>query len=348
MEGPRAPVVATLGPSSAAQARVLSRDMELTGGPVVTLTVNPALDVALTVEAMVPEHKMRAVASRRDPGGGGVNVSRVLKRLGVASEALVVAGGPIGDEVVALVEAEGVVVSRLDNPHMTRESVAVLDASRGTQYRIVVDGPAVADTGALFDAVVAAARGASVLVVSGNLSPATPPRLYRDLLAAVAADSAGTTTVVDCAGAALAETVRSGATIVKPSRRELASLVDWTPATSGEVVVAARQVLERGDVAALVVSLGARGAVLVERDGPSTWFAPPVVEVVSTVGSGDTMVAALVAALLDGSDFVEAVRRGVAAGTAACLTDGTDLCHVADVQRLLPLVQVEEDTGRVL
>jgi 6-phosphofructokinase 2 len=320
--------------------------MEVTDGRAVTLTVNPALDVAVTVEAMVPEHKMYAVASRRDPGGGGVNVSRALRRLGVASEALIVAGGPIGDELVGLVEAEGVAVSRIDNPHMTRESIAVRDASRGTQYRIIVDGPAVDDTGTLRDVVVAAARGASVLVVSGNLSPATPPRLYRDLIAAVAADSPRTTTVVDCAGRALDEVVRSGATIVKPSRRELASLVDWTPATSGELVVAARQVLGRGAVEVLVVSLGALGAVLVERDGPATWFAPPDVDVVSTVGSGDTMVAALVAALLDGSDLVAAVRHGVAAGTAACLTDGTELCRVADVQRLLPLVQVETDTGR--
>ncbi|MEQ8719385.1 MAG: hexose kinase [Acidimicrobiales bacterium] len=321
--------------------------MEVTGVRVVTLTVNPALDVAVTVEAMVPEHKMHAVASRRDPGGGGVNVSRALRRLGVASEALIVAGGPIGDELVALVEAEGVAVSRIANPHMTRESIAVRDASRGTQYRVVVDGPPVADVDALLDAVVTAARGASVLVVSGNLSPTTPPRLYRDLLAAVDADSPGMTTVVDCAGQALAEAVRSAATIVKPSRRELASLVDWTPATSGELVVAAREVLGRGAVEALAVSLGARGAVLVERDGPATWFAPPAVDVVSTVGSGDTMVAALVAALLDGSDLVDAVRRGVAAGTAACLTDGTDLCHVADVERLLPLVRMETDTGRI-
>lgn len=321
--------------------------MEVTGGPVVTLTVNPALDVAVTVEAMVPEHKMHAVASRRDPGGGGVNVSRALRRLGVASEALIVAGGPIGDELVALVEAEGVTVSRIANPHMTRESFAVRDASRGAQYRVVVDGPPVADADALLDAVVAAARGASVLVVSGNLSPTTPPALYRDLLAAVDADSPRTTTVVDCAGPALAEVVRSGATIVKPSRRELASLVDWTPATPGELVVAAREVLGRGAIESLVVSLGARGAVLVERDSPATWFAPPAVDVVSTVGSGDTMVAALVATLLEGSDLVDAVRRGVSAGTAACLTDGTELCHVADVERLLPLVGVETDTGRI-
>lgn len=320
-------------------------NVDVIAGPVLTVTVNPALDVAVTVAALVPDHKMHALDSRRDPGGGGVNVSRALRRLGVDSEAFVVAGGPIGDELVSLIEAEGVTVHRHDNPAITRESIAVRDMARNVQYRVVVDGPAIADTETLHRAVTAASAAASVVVISGNIGPGTDPGLYRGLVDEIAQSSPSTTTVVDCAGPALAEVVRSAATIVKPSRRELASLVEWTPATTGELEVAAREVLGRGRVQALAVSLGALGAMLVERDGPITWYRPPEVDVVSTVGSGDTMVAALVAGLLRDQDLVEATRLGVAAGTATCLTDGTELCRPGDVDRILPLVRVGDDPG---
>ncbi|MFN3219057.1 MAG: 1-phosphofructokinase family hexose kinase [Acidimicrobiales bacterium] len=308
---------------------------------VLTVTVNPALDVGLSVSTLIPEHKLRATDSRRDPGGGGVNVSRVLRRLGVESASWVAVGGGIGDEYVGLLRDEGIIPLTYEIDGLTRESFAVFDEARLLQYRIVVDGPTIDDPDAMSEAIIAAAAGADVVVLSGGTAPGLPDRFYADLIDVIA-ETHGVTTVVDTAGPPLAEVMTSAATLVKPSRRELASMVDWVPADRGEIALAARQVLERGTVGALAVSLGAEGAMLARPDEEPVWFgAPPVEQVVSTVGSGDSMVAGMVAALIGGADLVDAVRRGVAAGSAAVLTPGTDLCHPADVERLYHLVSVE-------
>jgi 6-phosphofructokinase 2 len=303
---------------------------------VLTVTVNPALDVAVTVEYLVPDHKLRAIDHRREPGGGGINVSRVLHRLGVDSRAWIAAGGATGDELAALVEAEGITTSVHRIEGVTRESIAITDDKRGEQYRIVLPGPTVDDPRALVAEVSELAAAADVVVLSGSLPPGVPDDLYASMCEALGDEVA---TVVDTKGEALAAVVAGRAAVVKPSRRELAGLVDWVPATEDEIVLAARRVLDRGRVGALAVSLGQDGAVLVERSGDVTFFDPLDVEVRSTVGAGDSMVAGIVAGLSRGDALVDAVRLGMAAGTAAVLTPGTELCRQEDVERLLPQVQ---------
>jgi 6-phosphofructokinase 2 len=302
---------------------------------VLTVTVNPALDVAVTVEYLVPDHKLRAIDHRREPGGGGINVSRVLHRLGVDSKAWIAAGGPTGDEVTAMVEAEGIlpVVHRIEGT--TRESIAITDDKRNEQYRIVLPGPTVEDHEEIHQRIVELAHEADVVVFSGSLPPGLPAGLYAAICEAV--DDA--VTVVDTKGEALAAVVAGSADVVKPSRRELASLVDWVPADEDEIVLAARRVLDRGRVGALAVSLGKDGAMLVERSGEVTFYEPVEVAVQSTVGAGDSMVGGLVAGLAAGRPLVEAVRLGVAAGTATVLTPGTQLCRREDVERILPEVR---------
>lgn len=298
---------------------------------VLTITVNPALDVAATVDYLVPDHKLVATDGRRDPGGGGVNVSRVLDRLGVGSRAWIAVGGAVGEELVMLVEAEGIDVAVHRVPGTTRESMAITDRKAGHQYRIVLPGPTLEDPEALLGAIAEAATDVQSVVVSGGLAPGLPDAFYATVCEALP----GVTTVVDTKGEALARVVEGSATVVKPSRRELASLVPWVPADLDELELAARQVLDRGGVGALAVSLGADGAMLVERDGACTRYEPPDVDVVSTVGSGDAMVAGIVAGLTAGESLVDATKRGVAAGAATVLTPGTDLCHLDDVARLL-------------
>ena len=302
---------------------------------VLTVTVNPALDVAVTVEYLVPDHKLRATDHRREPGGGGINVSRVLHRLDVPSRAFLVAGGPTGDEIVDLVAAEGIApdVHRIDGT--TRESIAITDDKRDEQYRIVLPGPRVEDHDAIRERIVELAAEATVIVLSGSLPPGVPDDFYATICAALD----GATTVVDTKGEALAAVVAGTADVVKPSRRELASLVDWVPADEDEIVLAARQVLARGDVGALAVSLGKDGALLVEASGTTTFYEPLEVEVRSTVGAGDSMVAGIVAGLATGEPLADAVRVGVAAGSATVLTPGTELCRREDVERLLPQVR---------
>lgn len=306
---------------------------------VLTLTSNPAIDVALAVDALVPDHKLRARSASREAGGGGVNVARVLRRLGVNVDACVVAAGATGDELVTLIEAESVSTIAITVSGLTRESISITDSAGGRQYRIVVDGPIIDDPDGLSEAVVRAADGAGLVVLSGSQARGLPVGFSRSMAAGLGPERV----IVDCSGDALAEVISGSAFLVKPSRRELASMLTWTPVTSGEIEIGAREVLARGQVEHLVVSLGPRGAMLVPREADTVWFTVPHVEVKSTVGAGDSMVAGIVSGLVDQLDVASAVRRGVAAGTATATSSGTALCDASLVEQLEPLVGVSID-----
>jgi len=306
-------------------------------GSVLTVTLNPTVDVSTSVDQLVPDRKLRAPGWRREPGGGGVNVSRVLRRLGVPSTAFVVVGGATGAELATLMRDEGLVVVEFAGRCPTRESFAVTEDSTGRQFRIAVPGPHLTDTGELERRIVEAGAGCDVVVLSGSVPPGAPPDL---LVRIIEGFDRGTTTIVDTTGPALAAVAAHHATFLKPSQRELASLVGWEPRTSDDIERAALQVLDQGDVTAVVASCGPSGALLADRDRGSIWFRPPPVRPVSTVGAGDSMVAGIAASLARGSDVLDAVRAGVAAGTAAVLTPGTALCDTADAERFVDLVSV--------
>lgn len=308
-----------------------------TGGEVVTVTLAPALDVDLAVDGLVPEHKLTAVEHHRDPGGGGVNVARGLVRLGVACRAVVAVGGSTGDELTALLRGEGVAVDAVHVPGVTRESVSLRDRLDGTQYRVVVEPPPVGDEERLVDEVLELVGTPRAVVVAGMQPPDARPDLSRRLLERWPASLR----VFDGPPPALDEVVRGEVDLVKPSRRELGRLVGRRLTGRADIVDAATEVLARGRVGALVVSLGADGAALFPRDGRPVWFdAPPVDRVLSTVGCGDAMVAGIVAALVAGRDLVDAVRAGVATGTATALTPGTALFDQDTATRLAHLVPV--------
>lgn len=308
-----------------------------------TVTVNPALDVSMTIEHLLPDVKMRAGNCRREAGGGGVNVARVLRRLGVPSTAFVVAGGPTGSELVARMGAEGLDVSTFTIPDTTRESVAVTETTTNRQYRLSVEGPAVHGADELHRHVVDAATAADIVVLSGNVAPGLPVDFYAQIIADL---GPGAITIVDTHGPPLEAVAVDTATLVKPSQRELAELVGWDPSTAEDIERAAHEVLELGSVRAVVASRGPSGALLAVRGGGTTWFRPPPVRPVSTVGAGDAMIAGISASLFRSSDLEEAVRHGVAAGTATVLTPGTGLCERDDVERFVDQVTVTGSQGR--
>jgi 6-phosphofructokinase 2 len=314
----------------------LTAPERLAPSDILTVTVNPALDVSMTVDELVPDHKLMAVDHRRDAGGGGINVSRGLVEFGIASTAFVVAGGPIGDELVESVRAAGVPTIHHRIPTNARESIAIGDRTSGSQYRVVVPGPSVPDEREVEHAVLAAARNARLVVLSGRLAPGMSPDFYRRIADALT----DRIVVVDATETELACAVEGWATLVKPSRRELAYLVGRSPTGRVEVEGAALEVLRRGRVQALVVSQGSDGVLLATRTGALTWFRPPQVDsVISTVGSGDAMVAGLVAGLVEKRSLRDSVRLGVAAGTASVQTPGTSMGTITETRRLERLVQ---------
>ena len=304
-----------------------------TAPAVVTVTLNPALDITAEVEELVPYRKLRGRLVGVHPGGGGVNVARVLHAFDIAVRAVVAVGGESGAGLVADLEREGVDVRPVQTGSDTRRSVTIWVRSTFEHFRILVEGEPQDEVvwRTCLDAVGEAGSPAFV-VLSGSMPPGVPT----DAVGACAqrARELGARFVCDTSGAALQAAAQAGADLIKPSRRELRDLVapgqeleefDHRDGARRAVALGAR---------AVVVSLGADGAFLTTADGVEADFASPEIDVVSSVGAGDSMVAGIVLGLLQGRPLPAATRLGVAAGTATCLEPGTALCRPEEVARL--------------
>ena len=216
--------------------------------PIVTLTINPALDVSTSTERVRPEHKMRCGPSRVDPGGGGINVSRVIRRLGGQSTAIYALGGPTGQAYRQLLEAEGIIGRVIPIGGSTRENVTIDEASTGDQFRFVLQGPQLSDREwqAALDATEDASRLGGYIVLSGWLAPGVPDDFYAQ--ATRAAHRHGARAVVDASGEALEAALDEGVFLIKPSGRELGELVGATLTTIEDRVAAAEELVRRDRV----------------------------------------------------------------------------------------------------
>jgi 6-phosphofructokinase 2 len=298
---------------------------------ILTLTPNPSVDVSIEVDELIPDIKLRAELDAFEPGGGGVNVSRVLHRLGAPTVAVVAVGGLSGGVVASQLEATGVAISPVAVREDTRWAWMVYERASGSEYRLITPGvPLSPDEWRACLAAVEGVGGAvEYVVLSGGMPPEVPEGFVHDL--AVVSARLGARLLVDSHGPTLAAAVAEQVYLIKPSRRELAELSGLAPADL-DYEAAARDLVARG-VANVVVSLGREGAFLASADQAVHVHAPEV-EVVSTVGAGDAMVAGLLAGLLEGRSMPDALRLGVAAGTAACLTAGSRPCRPDEVRRL--------------
>ena len=301
---------------------------------IVTLTLNPALDVSAAVPVVAPSHKLRCSSPRAEPGGGGINVTRVCRRLSTPSVAVAPLGGPTGQRVEDLLAAEGIESRVVEIQGETRQSLSVSEESTGQQYRFVMPGPPLTadEVAACRDLVAETATSADCLVVSGSV-----PSGAEGLVGAVVAALPGVKVLVDTSGPALERALQAEAYLVKPSARELAQVVGRTLHTETDVADAAIEVHRRSRVEVVVASIGAGGAIVVDHRGVKRVRAPSV-QVRSAVGAGDSMVAGLAVGLHRGLPIAEATALGVAAGTATVLSEGTGLCDPDDVERLLASV----------
>ncbi|MDR3510012.1 MAG: 1-phosphofructokinase family hexose kinase [Caulobacteraceae bacterium] len=307
---------------------------------VLTLTVNPAIDLSTAVDRVEPIRKLRCAEGRRDPGGGGVNVARVVRRLGGEVRALYPVGGLVGQLLQRLVEAEGVASVTVPVAGETREDVTVLDRGCGDQYRFVMPGPRLAEAEwrALLDALTALGPGPAIVCASGSLPPGAPDDFYARAAAIVR--GWGARFVLDTSGAALKAGLEAGVHLIKPNLRELSELTGAPLADEAARLAACRTLIARGRTEVVALSLGADGALLVTAQ--AAWRAPALpIAALSTVGAGDSFLGAMVWALAAGSPLDEAFRWAVAGGSAALLAAGTGLCHAEDMRRLAGDVVVE-------
>jgi 6-phosphofructokinase 2 len=306
--------------------------------PIVTLTINPTIDLATAVAEVTPEHKLRCDPERRDPGGGGLNVARVVRELGGEALSLYPRGGATGELLEQLLEQKGLRRWPITISGHTRENFTVTDRKSGREYRFVMPGPTLSEREwqACLEAISTVAADAEYLVASGSLAPGMPVDFYARVARIAREQSARL--VLDTSGEPLRAALEEGVYFAKPNRREFRDMTGTPENDLAALAAAARGVLEKGSAELLVVSMGAEGALLTTREGQFR-ATPPPVETQSSVGAGDSFVGGMTLGLARGLAPEEAFRWGISCGTAALLTPGTELCRREDTERLLAQVQ---------
>ncbi len=287
---------------------------------IVTLTLNPAVDLASRAEAVVPTHKIRTTDEHIDPGGGGINVSRVIHVLGGDTLALILAGGATGTLVADLLREAGVPARILPVAGRTRVSLTVYDQASRQEYRFVPEGPVItpAELASACDAVAEIEGG--WLVASGSLPRGAPANTYATLARAAAAR--GVRFVLDTSGEPLKAALHAGLTLIKPSLRELEHLVGRALPDPASQAAEAMALVCAGAAGMVAVTLGAEGALLATVAGVTRLpaLSGPVR---SAVGAGDAFLASMVLALARGATPPDALAWGIAGGSAAVESVGT-------------------------
>ena len=318
-----------------------SNDSPRYGTTIVTLTMNPALDITTSAHEVRPTHKIRCRGARYDAGGGGINVARIASALGGSVSAVFPVGGPTGDLVTELVGDADVPYRRVAISEPTRESFTVDEESTGQQYRFVLPGPhlTLSEQAKCIEELRYAARSAEIVVASGSLPPGVPADFYQRV--ADICRELGVLLVLDTSGGGLRH-ITSGVFLLKPSVRELREWFGRELAAEAEQLTAAHELIDSGISQAVVVSLGSKGALLVTPHASQRFSAVPV-QVVSGVGAGDAMVAAIVVGVTRGWSLSKSVRFGIAAGAAKLTTPGTAACTREVAERIFENAPEPED-----
>lgn len=306
---------------------------------IATLTLNPAMDLSVSTSRVISTEKLRCSLPRHDPGGGGINVARVVKTLGGKAVAVYPAGGPFGDLLQRSLDELGLVHRPVPIAGDTRESFTVDELASGLQYRFVLPGPTLSaqELQQCLDSLAALRPAPAYVVLSGSFPPGADLGFFDELLAL--ARRIGARLVVDLSGAPLRHAARQGGVyLMKPSLDELGTLMGRTVSAEAEQEQALRSLIRQGCAEIIVLSLGAEGALYAYGDQVGR-LRTPEVPVASAVGAGDSMLGAIVLAMAEGRSIPEAVGQGIAAGAATVMRPGTELCHREDVQRLLQLME---------
>ena len=303
---------------------------------IITITLNPALDKSTYADRVQPEKKIRCRTPFFEPGGGGINVSRAIKKLGGDSCAWFLSGGSSGEKLCSLLKEEEIDYKSLKIKNWTRENLMVMEENTGNQFRFGMPGPEV--TEAEWKQCIEKLEGIPeaelprYVVASGSLPPGVPDDFYLQL--AKMAHRRGFRLIVDTSGEALLKAAGEGVYLLKPNLLEFAALVGKEEVSALEQEQIAQQILAEGKCEVLVVSLGPRGAMVASKENGISYILSPAVRQKSAVGAGDSMVGGMVMSLLEGKSLDHVVRYGVAAGTAATMTPGSELCKKEDTEKI--------------
>lgn len=304
---------------------------------IVTITVNPAVDKTTEIDSLIPEKKLRCTEPKVDPGGGGINVSRAIRKLGGDSTAIYLSGGATGAVLTELLEKEGVRQKIVPTKVPTRENIMVIDNATDNEYRFNLPGKPITreEYEQALTELDTLIPKPDFIVASGSLAPGIPSDFYGRI--ALKAKEIGAKFILDTSGDALKAAAGQGVYLLKPNYNELCELTGHDKEEVVDVKELAKEIIKKGFCEVAVVSLGAKGALLL--DGTNVFHVQaPKVPKRSTVGAGDSLVAGITYSLAQGKSLEEALRFGVACGTAATMNTGTDLCKAEDVQKLLQIM----------
>lgn len=308
---------------------------------IVTITLNPAIDKSTSIEEMVPEKKLKCQNPKFEPGGGGINVSRVLQRLNNKSTAIYFEGGFSGKFFGQLVNAENIETIPIEIKNNTRENFIVFDQKTNLQYRFGMPGPEIDKTeSAQLINFLEKIEEIDYLVLSGSM----PPNFDENIVSKIAilCKNKNAKFIVDTSGPALKNHLKENVFLIKPNINELATLAGLDSISIDEVSSVGKNIIASEKCEAICVSLGAKGALLITKNSVNI-ITPPKVNTISTVGAGDSMLAGIVHKLSIGENLQNAVKYGVSCGTAATLNPGTELCHLADVENIYTQITISSE-----
>ena len=299
---------------------------------IVTITFSPCIDKSTSVEALIPEKKLKCDQPKLEPGGGGINVARAIKKLGGEATAVYPSGGYTGKHFNYLLEKEGISSLIVETKEETRENFIVLDDSNKNQYRFGMPGTALAEEEwQMLLEKIDEIPEVAFIVASGSLPPGVPNDIFAKL--AKIAKSKNAKLIVDTRGEPLKEALEEGLFLLKPNLGELSFLAGKPNLLESDVMEIATSLCQQGNCEIIVVSMGPMGAWIISKT-EAHLITPPQVEKLSTVGAGDSMVAGIVYYFSLGKSMLDAGKFGVACGTAATINEGTELCNLPDVLKL--------------
>ena len=303
-----------------------------------TITFSPCIDKSVKIPILLPEKKMHCSFPVYEPGGGGINIARAIRKLGFITTAIYPAGGSSGLEFGKMLHQEGVPVIVVETNNEIRENLHVVDQASNLQYRFVMPGVSLLQQE--IEGCMAAIKNSpdsAFIIISGSMPPGVPADIFQQI-GKIARDK-NAKLIIDTSSEALLHTKDCGVFLLKPNISELSILAGRKEIHLDEIETVAREVMAKGYCEILVISIGASGAIMVTGDKIFRAI-PPVIKPKGTVGAGDCLVAGLVIAFSQGKSMEDTIRYGVSCGTAACLNEGTALCRPEDVYRIFRLTRV--------
>jgi 6-phosphofructokinase 2 len=301
---------------------------------IITVTINPTIDINSSTESVTPNKKLRCETPNYEPGGGGINVSRAIKKLEGTSTALYTSGGAYGNMLKSLLDDEGVQSQPYIINDITRGNFMIYEKSSGEQFRFAMPGPEINsdEYNGFIEKIKQTSPKPDFIVGSGSIPPSVPDDFYATL--GSIAKELDAKFILDTSGDSLRCTLeKESAYLIKPNMREFQEITEEDINDENQQEKAAKNLIEKGICEVFVLSLGAGGVLFVTKDKVKRLRAPSV-RIKSRVGAGDSMAAGIVLSLASGKSVDEAILYGIASGSAAVITPGNELCRKDDTEML--------------